>query len=254
MKIITLNTWGGLAGKEKLLAFFEQYRNTIDVFCLQEIWAAPYPDLKGQKIAQRELDQENIMTQGKQEIASVLSHHYAYFRPHYFDHYGLLVFARKDIKFFDEGEVFVYKHKGYIPTGDVGNHARNIQYLTLGIDGKKITIINFHGLWNGKGKKDCTERIEQSQKIASFLRSLKGEIVFCGDFNLLPDTLSMAILEKCGLRNLIKECAITSTRTSFYEKPDKFADYILVSKGIVVKNFKVLPEEVSDHSPLLIEF
>ena len=33
MKIITLNTWGGRAGKEGLLSFASEYKNSIDVFC-----------------------------------------------------------------------------------------------------------------------------------------------------------------------------------------------------------------------------
>ncbi len=64
----------------------------------------------------------------------------------------------------------------------------------------------------------------------------------------------MKKLEDFGLRNLIKEYGITSTRTSFYTKPEKFADYMLVSPGVEVKDFKVLPDEVSDHSPLYLEF
>ena len=75
----------------------------------------------------------------------------------------------------------------------------------------------------------------------------------CGDFNLLPDTESIKILESSGLRSLIKEYNITSTRTSFYTKPAKYADYILVTPGIEVKDFKVLTDEVSDHSPLFLE-
>ena len=55
------------------------------------------------------------------------------------------------------------------------------------------------------------------------------------------------------MRNLIKEFGVTSTRTSFYTKPVKFADYVFVSKDINLKNLKILPHEVSDHTPLLIE-
>jgi len=46
---------------------------------------------------------------------------------------------------------------------------------------------------------------------------------------------------------------VSSTRTSFYTKPEKHADYAFVTKGISVTDFKVLPDEVSDHAPLLIE-
>jgi endonuclease/exonuclease/phosphatase family metal-dependent hydrolase len=76
----------------------------------------------------------------------------------------------------------------------------------------------------------------------------------CGDFNLPPNTKSLAMFEEFGLRNLISEYKINSTRTSFYTKEEKFADYIFVSNGIKVNDFSVLPDEVSDHAPLFIDF
>ena len=56
------------------------------------------------------------------------------------------------------------------------------------------------------------------------------------------------------MRNLIAEFGITSTRSSLYTKPLRFADYMFVSNGIEVKDFKVLPDEVSDHLALYLEF
>jgi endonuclease/exonuclease/phosphatase family metal-dependent hydrolase len=77
--------------------------------------------------------------------------------------------------------------------------------------------------------------------------------VLCGDFNLLPESESLLMLEQYGLRNLIREFGITSTRTSLYPKEGRFADYAFISEGIQLKSFEVLPDEVSDHAPLLIE-
>ena len=61
MRIITLNTWGGRAGKEKLLSFFQTYREETDIFCLQEIWAAPYEHLEGAMAGGSALKHEDIM-------------------------------------------------------------------------------------------------------------------------------------------------------------------------------------------------
>ena len=77
--------------------------------------------------------------------------------------------------------------------------------------------------------------------------------VLCGDLNLRPDTESVKILEK-GMNNLIQTHKVNSTRTSYYPKPEKFADYIFTSPEITVKAFEVLKDEVSDHSPLLLDF
>src|SRR3989338_5052371 len=84
------------------------------------------------------------------------------------------------------------------------------------------------------------------------LKTLTNPYVMSGDFNLLPDTQSIKKLEDFGLRNLIKEHNITSTRTSLYPKAEKFADYTLTSKKIIIEDFKVLTDEVSDHSPLYL--
>ncbi len=58
-----------------------------------------------------------------------------------------------------------------------------------------VTVVNFHGLWNGKGKTDTPDRIAQSQNILRFLEGVDGEIILCGDFNLLPDTESLRMFE-----------------------------------------------------------
>lgn len=256
MRIISLNTWGGRAGKENLLEFFRTHADT-DIFCLQEIWSAPYEHLEGHLAGNLEIDNEQIMVYGLQEISAALPNHVPLFRPHHGDHYGLLMMIRKNFVVTEEGEIFVHKHKGYVPEGDVGRHARNIQYVTIETAVGPITVINFHGLWTGtgegKGKRDSAERLEQSAKIVEFTKQVQNPFVLCGDFNLLPDTKSIQMFEDAGLRNLIREFGVTSTRTSFYEKPEKFADYAFISKGIDLKDFKVLPDEVSDHAPLCIE-
>lgn len=252
MKIITLNTWGGRAGKDNLLSFFENYKD-IDIFCLQEVWADAYEQFDGHMAGGKPIKNDEIMIHGVQDISNVLKNHTGYFRPHFGDNYGLMMFVNKKYEVLAEGELFVFKEKGHVPNGDIGNHARNIQYVTLLINNKPITIINFHGLWNGKGKTDTEDRINQSKNIVKFIQTLEGEVIFCGDFNLLPNTESIKIVELTPLINLIKKFNIKSTRTSFYTKPEKYADYIFVSENVPVKDFKVLPEEVSDHSALLLE-
>lgn len=253
MKIITLNTWGGLAGREALLDFFERYKDFVDVFCLQEVWSAPYEHLNGHLAATHVLDNDKILTEGVQKISAILDEHTSFFRPHHLENYGIMMLVRKDFSVLEEGEVFVHKHKGFIPEDNVGKHARNINYIKTSLNDKPLTIINFHGLWNGLGKSDSDERLEQSRNIVNFLKTIEGEIILCGDFNLLPETESLKMFKDFGLRNLIKEYNVTSTRTSHYKKPLKFADYIFVSKGLNVKDFQVLPDEVSDHSPVLVE-
>ena len=114
-------------------------------------------------------------------------------------------------------------------------------------------VCNLHGHWTPNFKGDNPARLEQSKNIKKLLDGFDGAKILCGDFNVAPDTKSMAILET-SMRNLIKEHKITSTRSHFYTKEVKFADYIMVSPGIQVKKFEVIQDIVSDHLPLLLEF
>ncbi|HQU08197.1 MAG TPA: endonuclease/exonuclease/phosphatase family protein, partial [Candidatus Paceibacterota bacterium] len=198
MKLISLNTWGGRAGKEKLLAFFETHKD-VDVFCLQEIWSAPYEHLEGHSAGGLSIDHSNIMVYGMQEISTLLENHVAYFKPHHLDNYGLMMLIKKDLDVISEGDVFVYKDRGHVPEGDVGFHARNVQFATIVTKNGNRSILNFHGLWNGRGKGDSEDRLLQSDRIIQFMKTLSNPYVMSGDFNLLPNTQSIKKLEDFGL-------------------------------------------------------
>ncbi len=247
MKLISLNTWSGRAGKEELLNFFSHHAKT-DIFCLQEIWEG------GHEHAKKWHAMKGCVTTLISDISKILNDHTVFFYPFYEDWFGSAIFIKKEFGIVEEGEIFVHgKKEDSWDLQDV-NHARNIQYITIQTPKGLRTIVNFHGLWNGQGKSDTAERLLQSDNIANFLKTLSHPYVLCGDFNLLPETESLKKLENLGLRNLIKEFAITSTRSSHYQKPLKFADYTLVTSEITVKDFKVLPDEVSDHLAMYLEF
>lgn len=242
MKLICLNIWGGRVHKE-LLDFLNRH-DEIDIFCLQEV----YHDAK-----EKELIYTDAILDIYENLKNTLTNYDGYYRPHLGDYYGLALFVKKGLNIIEEGEHFVHKHKGYIPTDHIGFHAKNIQYLKIILNQKPITIINFHGLWTGKGKSDTDDRLEQSRKIKEFIDSVEGEKIVCGDFNLKPDTESIKILRD-GMTDLIKDYKIESTRTSLYTKSEKFADYIFTSPEIKVNKFEVMTDEVSDHAPLFLDF
>jgi endonuclease/exonuclease/phosphatase (EEP) superfamily protein YafD len=254
MKLISLNTWGGRVGKDSFLPFFSKYRET-DIFCLQEVWHGG-EEMVGEMAGGRVMS--GILTTLFPDVSKLLPEHVPYFHPHFKHYYGLATFMRKDIPVMREGDIFVYGEKGFISSEDVGDHARNIEFLEIQTENGPLTVINFHGLWRqGIGKGDIPERLAQAEAIVSFLKTLTTPIILCGDFNLTPETESMQKLEALGLRNLTREAGVVSTRTSHYDKPQKrdmAIDHMLVSKEITVKDFKVLPDEVSDHAPLYLEF
>ncbi|MDF2964702.1 MAG: hypothetical protein K0Q51_90 [Rickettsiaceae bacterium] len=240
LKIINLNIWGGIV-RAPLLAFIEMSRD-VDIFCLQEVYRdAP------QKIS---TDEHEVSLNIFSEINTLLPNHEGYFRSLVGESFGMAIFISKEIKVLGEGEVDIYHNPTYKGRGPT--HSRKLQWMKIDLNEKLYTVLNIHGLWNGQGKTDSPERILQSNIIRAFMDGLDTPIILCGDLNLRPDTESMRIIEK-DMENLVTIHNIKSTRTSYYDKPERFADYILTSPSIKVLNFVVLPDEVSDHSIMLLE-
>lgn len=253
MKIISLNTWCGRAG-ETIYDFFREHKD-IDMFCLQEV------DLDGTKFNSQVTHSDSV--QGDpflfKSIENLLEDHIGYFSPILDRWWGNAFFIKKELfrSISGYGEVLIsneqQKYMSY--SSETCWFNRKVQWLDINLDKNEYTFVNIHGLWEkDTGKDDSQDRIEQSENILKFLNTKKDrKIILIGDFNLNPNTQSIKLLEKFGLRNLIKEYGITDTRTSFYQKYSRYADYALVSPEIKVKEFKVLPDEVSDHAPLYLE-
>ena len=246
MKLITLNAWGGRIC-EPLIDFIKKHQD-VDIFCMQEIYHEAFE--------RDEYWHHEINSNLFNDLKKVFPNHNCFFDSHLEDWWGLAIFVNKKFPIIEHGDKFVHLQKGYnVDLEKQGYTAKNIQYITIMLNNKKLTVINLHGLWNNKGKGDFEERITQSKNIINFAKKLKNDFIICGDFNLLPETKSLKLIEQeLGLRNLISEYGITSTRTSYYKKEHKFADYVFITPGIIVKDFKVLPDEVSDHNPVYFEF
>jgi endonuclease/exonuclease/phosphatase family metal-dependent hydrolase len=137
---------------------------------------------------------------------------------------------------------------------DVSTLGRPVLHNKIETKNNLYSILNVHGFWHPGPGIDSPETLIQCENIAKLLNSIKGRKILCGDMNLFPDTKSIELIEEAGMRDLTKEYNIKSTRTSYFRLKETVADYIFVSDGVTVKDFKVLPDEVSDHSPLLLEF
>jgi endonuclease/exonuclease/phosphatase family metal-dependent hydrolase len=242
MKIVTLNIWGGHE-LNPLMDFFRRNQD-VDVFCLQEVF-------NGAKVT-RPIHQESVMDI-LPRINAILPNHTAYFSPDQDNEEGIAILVSNSHAVEKSGRGFVYRWENAMVDDNARTLGRSIQHVQLKVDGRRVSVVNVHGLWNGGGKTDTPDRIAQSTNIINFIKGLEGQVILCGDFNLSPETESLRMLEESGLKNLVKEHGITSTRTSFYTKPEKFADYILISPEIDVKKFEVMPDVVSDHSPLFLE-
>ena len=153
----------------------------------------------------------------------------------------------------------IFYYKNYSNFTDVTNfkkedHPRALLDIILYINGKKLQIINVHGIWT-ETKEGDERTINQSKFILSKIRKDIPCIVV-GDFNLLPNTKSIKLMNQ-DLTNLIEKYNIKSTRPNFDDGLDKgnlVCDYIFVNDKVKVNNLKVINSNVSDHLPLILDF
>lgn len=245
MKLITLNIWGGRVF-EPLMDFFKKHAATTDIFCLQEVFNNP-PHIKSR--VQTKSAKEDIY----KDIAEVLKNFNGNMAPSQEGEESLCMFVKKDFGVHEIADQFVYRWKNAMEGNDASTYGINVQFIKFSKDKKDYLVCDLHGHWTPNFKGDNPARLEQSQNIKKFLDNFAGAKVLCGDFNVAPDTKSMEILET-SMKNLVKEYKIATTRSHFYTKEHKFADYIMVSPEIQVKKFEVIQEVVSDHLPLCLEF
>ena len=242
MRLISLNLRGGRIYKP-LFEFLRDYSKNVDIFCFQEI----YNNARDKMSDESRNPRLNLLV----ELQQILPEYKSFFRPVIEEAYGIGIFIKKNISVLEDGEIVIYSNPAYIGHG--GNHSRNLQWIKVAIGKKIYSILNVHGLWSGGGKVDTPDRILQSQRIKEFMSTISNPKILCGDFNLLPETESIVMLED-DMINLVKKHNIKSTRSHYYQKEEKFADYILVSPDVRVKEFDALQESVSDHLPLLVDF
>jgi endonuclease/exonuclease/phosphatase family metal-dependent hydrolase len=265
MRILSLNAWGGRLS-ERLTPFLLEM--DADVLCLQEVTNAPGSEKEWLVYRDHglELPQRASLFS---ELSRAFAMHQAFFCPaargELWDgkigissEWGLATFVRRSHPVIGQAQGFVH---GEFSADGWGEHprARNAHGVRL-FNYKEafpITIVHMHGLRELTGKEDTPARLAQAKALLSLIAriSQKGErLIVCGDFNVLPASATLQSLKQLGLIDLIAAGGPQDTRTSFYGKADRFADYMLVSPEVEVLRFDVVKEpEISDHRALLLD-
>ena len=236
MRIITLNLLRGEI-RGPLAEFLKKHSPTTDIFLFQEM---PGPTSRN--------DMPFLTSAEIQDILSGFNN----YSKNYSRNNGHLedmgFFVKKEIGIKESGEAEIHDSSIFDETSE--HLWRDLNYVVLG-DG--TLVVNFHGLWDGPDKLDRPRRLEQSRKVKDFLDKYDCPKIMAGDFNLWPGTESLKMLEN-GMVNLIDKYGIHSTRPASFNFPNKYSDYVFVSPGIKVNDFKTLPDEISDHLALYLEF
>ena len=265
LQIMCLNGWGGKL-YEALLAYVGS--EGPDVLCLQEVIYNP----ESHKDWLTYRDGDHILPQRAnffRDVARVLPNHVAVFCPAaqgvLWDgdqpvpaQWGLATFVHQSFPIIGQAQGFV--HKGFSPDG-YGDHPRSRSAHGVRVydyaAGRTVSVTHMHGLRDLKGKMDTPERAEQARRLLDLsnrVSEAEDVVVVCGDFNVEPDSETLAILAEAGLTELVTGRGFESTRNTHYKKPGRFADYMLINREEAVRSFDVIHDpEVSDHCPLVLQ-
>jgi Endonuclease/Exonuclease/phosphatase family len=268
IRLVSLNAWGG-----RLIDPLRHFIRAVDpdILCLQEVTRAidPSPDMLIFRGGGDDLLQHADLFE---EIRQILPKHSAQFFPatmgELFDAegrtfksmFGLATFLRPSLAVLGQELGFVHSAFNLAHGWGTPPVPRNMHCLRLlnMVSGNMFTLGHLHGLRELSGKEDTPTRARQAEKIIEMfnrVRSGGDPLIFCGDLNLLPTSQTFEALRQLGLQDLVVSHGFSDTRTSWYKKNPRFADYMLVSKAVKVVGFDVPAEpEVSDHRALLLEF
>lgn len=265
MRIMCLNGWGGRL-HDRLVPYLAEA--SPDVLCLQEVVHSPQTDRDW--LTYR--DGAHVLPQRAdffRDVCAALPDHVGTFcaaaqgvlwdgETQLPSRWGLATFVCRSLPVVAQAQGFV--HKGFSPHG-YGDHPRSrsahaIRVFDYRTD-RAIAVTHMHGLRDLRGKGDTLERLAQARRLLDLAGRVAepGDLrVICGDFNVEPGSETLRLLAEDGFVELVTGRGFSGTRTSFYAKPGRFADYMLVDDEAAVRDFRVVRDpEVSDHCPLVLE-
>jgi endonuclease/exonuclease/phosphatase family metal-dependent hydrolase len=142
---------------------------------------------------------------------------------------------------------------------DYQRNTRVFQSATAHIGDALLSLANYQGYLAGTNASGDEVSETLMKKVANAVSQLQMPLVFCGDFNVAPNTKTMLVLDELGLVNLVAKSGAETTLSPVHRAPlpdrnSVVCDYILASPEISVRNFEISEEIVSDHKALILEF
>jgi len=257
LHIYSQNVWSGKVFGP-LCERLTYVRDQVHLFCFQEVLTSPHG------VQPYTTVRTNLLA----ELQHCLPEHHALFcnlqsgfdpdgPVQYAVDFGQALFLHRSLGLQRHFTRFIFRTENALSAGSreaVGwGLGRAIQVAVIVHEQETYVIGNVHGLWHASDKGDLPERLEQSRRIVAAMAAVSAEKkIIVGDLNVVPDTRSIQLIEAAGYRNLITEYAIVDTRTVFYRKAPRLADYVFVSQAVRVENFHVDQTPVSDHAALIL--
>lgn len=239
MKILQINAWGGRLGPQIAQLFKEQ---APDVICLQEAISAP----NGTGALFYTVEEMKKTFGMHLVVAPTMSFGFM----HASAEFGNAILSKYPF----ESVTTIFTEGSYIEDFDPTVHdynIRNMLHVTLQGKERPLHILTHHGYHIPSHKNGDKKTYEQCRIVADYVAKLAGDVVLTGDFNLLPHSESLELINDV-LDNACVINDVSTTRTSLTSKTE-VCDYIFTSRNIEVSNFNVLDKMVSDHTALSIE-
>ncbi|MFH1276199.1 MAG: endonuclease/exonuclease/phosphatase family protein [Candidatus Woesearchaeota archaeon] len=100
-----------------------------------------------------------------------------------------------------------------------------------------------------------SERVKQIDELIKLVNNIKNPVILMGDFNTFRgDKEIKKLMKETHLKDRAKLDKFSIGLTEPTWHPSRRLDYVLVSRQIKVKEYKVLNFPFSDHMPLYVEF
>lgn len=248
LKTICLNLWIGGILLDKIISFLQN--ENADFLLLQEVYHGQDPQLD------RQFRSLSILLEQ-------LNYPYFHFAPAFLEaesgqliEQGNAILSKYPL---EEAAVIFYDE----PFGVRSNQyeyfhltPRNLQHVMADVKGKKLHLLNTQGIWGLDGG-DSERRLNMSQKIVAEVEG-RQPLILAGDFNLRPETKTIANIEK-QLTNVFKDELKTSfniKRKDLKNYPgyaEAVVDMFFVSAGVAVVKKSCPAVDISDHLPLVVE-
>ena len=144
-------------------------------------------------------------------------------------------------------------------------------HATTEVNGKILNLITYHGHLGidirgvglarygsdltvpGEPRLGSARTEADFARIAAYIDTVEGPIVFTGDFNLWREARALEPLQK-RLRNLVEPRHMIGGRNALAWKTDEIVSHCFVSEEIKVNSFAVAADIVADHQPLILDF
>lgn len=257
MKLVCLNIGIKIDNAEEVVDFLIE--QDADIICLQEVADPVESSVKD-------------IFRSKETIKMAMGkiYPYRYFSPLWqsrgftsldfggFIEQGNYILSKLPIKKADT----TFFHKGYKRVSDwkemnfyEEDHGRALQTVEVECADKKFNIMNVHGIWTADKIGD-SRTIAEINFILEKISKSDMPSILAGDFNLLPKTDSIKLINE-KMINLISKNNIKTTRPAFknhMEEGNNIVDYVFINDKIQCNKFEVPNIDLSDHLPLILEF